>query len=230
MRRSILALLLPALLAGCAFHSTATRWNGLVGPDGEPVFYVATTKVGTNLLIAIPFLGGIGIDGQVDTLTRGLQERGGDRVRIVQGSTENYWYGFPPFTWILTPVVTTITAEFKPSIELFREVLAEQLRDEHEGLSDYEFDRLVDAEIRRYLPNLPDRELDPGSPVVPRPAKAEGSGGGAGEGTGEGAGPEDGADAAEGSPTEGGTEEQPSDEGPSGPDAARAAEPTAGGR
>ena len=152
MRRSLAPLLLTLLAAGCAFHSTATRWHGRVGPNGRPVLFSSTTKVGTNLFIAVPFLGRLSIDGQIDTLTQNLLRRGGDHVRIVQGETENYWYGFPPFTWIITPVVTTISAEFEPSEALLREVLRERLAEQHEDddLSPDELELLVDAELARF--------------------------------------------------------------------------------
>jgi len=40
----------------------------------------------------------------VDDLTESIAAEGGDRVRIIKGDSENYWDGFPPITWILTPV------------------------------------------------------------------------------------------------------------------------------
>ncbi|MEO0652497.1 MAG: hypothetical protein AAFZ65_17625 [Planctomycetota bacterium] len=145
-------LLAAAVTSGCAFHSTATQWHGRVGINGRPVLYASTTKVGTNVLIAVPFLGHLSIDGQIDTLTRTLLERGGDHIRIVQGETENYWYGFPPFTWFITPVVTTISAEFEPSESLLREVLRERIVEAHEddNLSADEIEVLVDAELERF--------------------------------------------------------------------------------
>jgi uncharacterized lipoprotein YbaY len=75
--------------------------------------------VGANLLIIIPFLGHLEIPGMVDELTEEIQEKGGDDVRIVQGNSENYWYGFSPFTWIVSPVVSTLAAEYHPSPEQF---------------------------------------------------------------------------------------------------------------
>ena len=121
MRVSSMRLVFVGLLAsacvgssGCAFSSTAKQWNTLVGPQGKPVFYKATTKVGFQLLIIIPFLGDMGIDGLVDDLTKEIKAEEGDTVRIVQGTSENYWYGFPPFTWGLTPVISTVAAEYIP--------------------------------------------------------------------------------------------------------------------
>lgn len=119
--KEIRAMVLVAalLFSGCAFHSTAKDWNGLKGIDGKPAYYEKTTKVAFNLLIAVPFIGNVGIDGMVRDLTADIAEVNGNNVRIVQGSSENYWYGFPPFTWVLTPVVTTVSAEYTPDRELY---------------------------------------------------------------------------------------------------------------
>lgn len=104
------------LLSGCAFQSTAKNWHGLMGDDGKPTYYKKTRKVALNLFIAIPFAGNIDVDGMVEELTGKIAEEKGNNVRIVQGTSENYWYGFPPFTWIFTPVITTVTAEYKPDL------------------------------------------------------------------------------------------------------------------
>lgn len=112
-------IVLSFLLSGCSLHSTAKNWNGLMGADSKPAYYKKTTKVAFNLLIAVPFLGNVGIDGMVEDLTSEIAELKGNNVRIVQGSSENYWYGFPPFTWIVTPVVTTVSAEYTPIHETY---------------------------------------------------------------------------------------------------------------
>ncbi len=108
---------LSSLLSGCAFHSTATEWHGRVGLRGEPVHVKSTTSVGVNLFIVFRLVGGTNVDGMIDELTEAIAEEGGDRVRIIQTSTENYWYGFPPFTWILTPVITNVAADYEPAPE-----------------------------------------------------------------------------------------------------------------
>lgn len=123
MRRSLFVpglLLLPVLATGCAFHTTAEEWNGRVGADGKPIYFTSTTQVGANLLIIIPFLGRLAIDGMVEELTAEIRQKGGDHIQIVQGDSENYWYGFSPFTWIVSPVVSTLAAEYQPTEEQFR--------------------------------------------------------------------------------------------------------------
>jgi hypothetical protein len=116
LRQALFIMLLGFLLilSGCAFHSTAKDWNGLIGSDGRPAYYKTTTKVAFKLLIVVPFIGDTSIDGMVEDLTMEIAEAKGNHVRIVQGGNENYWYGFPPFTWILTPVLTTVAAEYVP--------------------------------------------------------------------------------------------------------------------
>ena len=131
MRSTRLALAASALLlaSSCAFHSTARTWNGRVGPNGEPVFVKSTTNVGFNLLILIKLFGDTDTVGMIDELTEEIAEENGDKVRIIQSSSENYWYGFPPFTWIVTPVVTTVTADYRPTPEALAEARADEQDD-----------------------------------------------------------------------------------------------------
>ncbi|MGE0141774.1 MAG: hypothetical protein AB7T19_00655 [Planctomycetota bacterium] len=109
------ALLSTVLSAGCTFYSTARVWNSRVGPAGEPVFYRSATKVGINLFVLLPFLGRTDIQEMVDLMTESIADEDGDVVRIVQAGSENYWYGFSPLTWIVTPVVSSIDVEYRPS-------------------------------------------------------------------------------------------------------------------
>jgi len=110
------ALSLAAFLAtGCSFHSTATHWNGRLGPDGVPVFVKATTNVGLNVAIVLPLLGATSIDTMLDATTAEIATADSDHVRVIETATENYWHGFPPLTWILTPVITNVSVEYRPS-------------------------------------------------------------------------------------------------------------------
>ena len=117
LRWAATALLL--LTTSCAFHSTATHWNGLRDADGKPVFVKTTTNIGFNLLIIVPLLGNTSIDSMLDETTGAIASEGGDRVRVIQSGSENYWYGWSPFTWIITPIVTDIALEYEPSAAEF---------------------------------------------------------------------------------------------------------------
>ncbi len=134
---STLVVILLLALTSCSFYSTAVDWNGRVGPNGRPVHYRSGTRVGFNLFVVLPFVGRTDVNEMVDRMTATVAEEKGDVVRIVQANTENYWYGFSPLTWILTPVVSTIDVEFEPSAEALaaaeRERQAQALRDQRQA-------------------------------------------------------------------------------------------------
>ena len=113
--RAALLAAIAALPAACSLSSTATHWNGRVGVEGQPIFVETTVNVGFNLGIIIPFLGNTTMDSMINVTSGEIAEKGGNRLRVIQTSSENYWYGFPPFTWIVTPVVTDVGIEYEPS-------------------------------------------------------------------------------------------------------------------
>src|SRR5437773_2418572 len=87
---SVVIVLLAAAGSGCGFTTTAKDWSGLTGPDNKPTYYASATKVGINLLVVIPFLGDMGISGLTRDLTDEIRTKGGNEVRIVQGTEESY--------------------------------------------------------------------------------------------------------------------------------------------
>src|SRR5262245_47434099 len=106
-------------LGGCTFSSTANVWHGRVGTDGKPVYVKTHTNIAFNLLIIIPFLGRTSIPEEIDKVTDEIAEEKGDNVRMVESSTDNFWYGFAPVTWVITPVITTVSAEYHPDAKVF---------------------------------------------------------------------------------------------------------------
>jgi hypothetical protein len=126
LQRFVLAVASALALGGCTFSSTATSWNGRVGTDGKPVYVKTHTNIGMNLLIIIPGLGRTSLPDEIDKLTDEVSTEKGDNVRMVESSSENYWYGFAPVTWVLTPVITTVSAEYHPSADAFAKDEAER--------------------------------------------------------------------------------------------------------
>lgn len=124
--RTLAAASLAFAAGSCAFHSTATHWNGRVGTDGKPIFVKATTNIGVNLLVIVPLFGNTTMDTMLDETSREIARAGSDHLRVIQTSSENYWHGFPPFTWIFTPVITDVAVEYTPSAEELAQVQAEE--------------------------------------------------------------------------------------------------------
>ena len=102
-------------MSACSLHSKATRWNGHVGPDGQPVFVLSSTYVGFHLAILIPFVGSTQIGEMIDESTRWIRDHEGSHLRLIETETNNYWYGVPPLSWFVTPVTTSVTFEYQPS-------------------------------------------------------------------------------------------------------------------
>jgi hypothetical protein len=124
---SLLSLLLALSFAtGCTMTSTSKQWNNRVGENRKPVYVKSHTNVGMNFLIFIPCLGRTTLPKQINKLTQDIETENGDVVRMIESSSENYWYGYPPFSWVLTPVITTVTADYEPSPDMLAKDLAEQ--------------------------------------------------------------------------------------------------------
>jgi hypothetical protein len=103
------------LFCSCAVHTSATRWNGHLGPDGKPVFVLNSKFVGFQLAIVVPFVGSTQVDTMIDEATAWITAHEGDHLRLVETESNNYWYSIPPLTWLLTPVGTSVTFEYQPS-------------------------------------------------------------------------------------------------------------------
>ena len=126
-----LALVAPFVLASCAFHNTATHWNGHLGADGQPVFVRTSSYVGVNFLVLVPMAGRTTVDEMVEEATRAIDTEHGSHLRLVETETNNYWYGIPPLSWLFSPVVTSISFEYRPSPKALAEAAAaDQFRTE----------------------------------------------------------------------------------------------------
>ena len=112
--RTRLAVALLPVFTGCALHSDATHWNGHVGPDGEPVVVCCSTYFGLNLFGVVPLVGQTTMDEMIDETTARIPHDRGHRLRLVETESSNYWYGLPPLSWLFSPVITSVTIEYRP--------------------------------------------------------------------------------------------------------------------
>lgn len=119
-----LALLGLSSFSACAFHNTATHWNGHLGADGQPVFVRTSSYVGMNFAILVPMAGRTTVDEMIEEATRAIDTEHGSHLRLVETETNNYWYGIPPLSWLFSPVVTSISFEYRPSPKALAEAAA----------------------------------------------------------------------------------------------------------
>jgi hypothetical protein len=98
-------------LAGCSSTTTSTGFNGLSTPDGQAV-HLSTSNVALHLLIGKkPLSGNASLEQTVDDFTAAAKAQGATKVRIVQSSKRAWWFLFPPFTFIFTPVTSNVAGD-----------------------------------------------------------------------------------------------------------------------
>lgn len=117
LRPRYLALTACLLLSGCFTHSHSTRFNGVQGLRGTPIEYQTTSSYGVKLLFTFNLWGKTGKADVIDAFTAEAASRGGERVRISQTSSSIYWYIFPPISFFIHPVVTSVEGDVEGGIE-----------------------------------------------------------------------------------------------------------------
>lgn len=101
-----LVLLVVASTANCASTSTGAKFNGTNNPNGSPVVFQNTTNYAVHLLFGkFPLLGNASVEGSVDSFTK-ASRKNGNTVEITNMSQTAFWIVLPPFSFILTPVIT----------------------------------------------------------------------------------------------------------------------------
>ena len=114
MKRILAALALSLLPSSCAtLHGHVTEYHGVMGIRGVPVQYQTTTRYALHLLFIIPLSGDASTSATIESFHEEAAARGAERSRIVQTSSSTYWYIFPPFSFFVHPVSTTVEGEIE---------------------------------------------------------------------------------------------------------------------
>ena len=104
-------MIAAVFLSGCATTKHAKDFSGLTTPDGE-AYHLNTSKYALHFLFGLyPLIGDASIEQTVADFTTAAKEDGASQVRIVQSDKTNWWFVFPPFTLLLTPVSTNVAGD-----------------------------------------------------------------------------------------------------------------------
>lgn len=104
----VLSLVSTLLFVGCSFHSHADKFNDIVGMRGEPVEYQQTTTWALHALWIFPLIGDARIENAVNEFSSEASKRGATRTNIEETASFTYWFVFPPFSFFVHPVNTTV--------------------------------------------------------------------------------------------------------------------------
>lgn len=103
-------------LTACVQHSHVTDLSGVDGLRGEPIEYQVTTSYALHFLFIFRMFGNAKHDVTVERFAAEAAERGATRLRIAQTSTSIYWYVFPPISFFIQPVVTTVEGDVEGTV------------------------------------------------------------------------------------------------------------------
>jgi hypothetical protein len=106
-------IILIALLffMNCVTSDTATKFNNLSTPVGKPKTYLSVTTIGLNFLIVVPWIRKAEFSESIEEFSKHAKEMKATKINIIQKETTKWALLLPPFTFVLTPVVTEITGE-----------------------------------------------------------------------------------------------------------------------
>ena len=108
MLRPLLVSALLVLAAGCTSHTHATDFHGVPGLRGEATEYQRTTSYALHGLFKWGLIGSGNVKDVVSKFNAEAAGRGATRVHILDAHVSTYWWVFPPISFFIQPVVTTV--------------------------------------------------------------------------------------------------------------------------
>lgn len=108
------AVVAIAILSGCGTTNVNMNYKGLDTVNGKSIAHVNTTVTACHLLGIWPIMYDASYTNTFNEFTKEAKRLNGNKVNVVESVTEKRWSVFPPFTWILTPVETTVAGDVYP--------------------------------------------------------------------------------------------------------------------
>ncbi len=109
--KKIYLLTILIFVFNCATSEKATRFNGMPAGEGKPDHYLRTTSYGLNALIIFPIKRNAEFPEALETFSDYAKKNKGTKFRIIQKETTKWAFILPPFSFLLTPVVTELVGE-----------------------------------------------------------------------------------------------------------------------
>ncbi|MCZ8237156.1 MAG: hypothetical protein O9346_12860 [Leptospiraceae bacterium] len=97
-------------VTNCTSTKSAKRFSNIDTPDGKPATFQSTTNLGINLLIvAYELHDKASLDNTVNDFTLAARKEKASKHMITDTSCNPWWFIFPPFTLVITPVSCTVS-------------------------------------------------------------------------------------------------------------------------
>jgi|JFJP01.1.fsa_nt_gi hypothetical protein len=95
---------------GCAF-TKVVDYNGLRPYGGKKAVQVQQTNIDLTLLFKKPLIGDASLQTTLDQTGAAAKAKGAKEIRTFQAKSSTLWYAFPPISFVVHPVVTTVGAD-----------------------------------------------------------------------------------------------------------------------
>jgi len=115
MFRSISLLAVLVLCTACVSTNVGTELNGMTDNDGEDFVHQETNLIGLHWVFGAlgPAIGDASFENAVNEFSAAASADGRSQSRITTSETSNWWWVFPPFSFILTPITSRVGGDVK---------------------------------------------------------------------------------------------------------------------
>lgn len=117
MRKCFLGIFflgLAILLNSCSSKYKMTDYEGLTTPYGKPLGHIHVSRLAFHLLGKFSVVGNASINKTTTDFLNEAKALGAKKVLIEHTERTSYWFGFPPFTLLITPVITSVSGTALP--------------------------------------------------------------------------------------------------------------------
>jgi hypothetical protein len=115
MTRTFSLLLVLALCTGCVSTSVGTNLNGMLDNDNAEFAHQETSVVALHWVFGAggPLWEDASFENTVDEFSAAASADGRTQARISSSETSNWWWVFPPFSFIITPITSRVAGDVK---------------------------------------------------------------------------------------------------------------------
>ncbi len=115
MIRTLCLLSVLALASGCVSTSTGTNLNGLKDDDGHAFAHQETNVIALHWVFGAlgPIIEDASFENTVAEFSAAAKANGKTNMRISSSETSNWWWVFPPFSFVITPITARVAGDVR---------------------------------------------------------------------------------------------------------------------
>ena len=115
MVRSLFLLAVLSLTLGCVSTNTGTNLNGMQDNDGNDFVHQETSVIALHWVFGAlgPIIEDASFENTVNEFSAAATANGYSKARISSSETTNWWWVFPPFSFVITPITSRVAGDVR---------------------------------------------------------------------------------------------------------------------